>query len=191
MLPEPTTTEWFAAAIAAGLVVALAGMLFIRPSAGPGTTVAGRLAGWLLACLACSAALGTAVIVGAGIRAAQINLEDLQTGTGLPTGAFARYLFDADPGSTERAAQYAPAVLLPLAGTFAVLALAAVDLGRSVGLRAIAAVACLVVAGLCVVVGAGDVGPLVARTATAVGALSVAAVLALAVDHLVGTNPRQ
>ena len=191
MLPEPTTTEWFAAAIAAGLVVALAALHFIRPSAVPGTTAAGRLAGWLLACLACSAALATAVIAGAGIRAAQISIEDLQTGTGLPSGAFARYLFDADPGSTERAAQYAPAVLLPLAGTFAVLALAAVDLGRSIGLRAIAAVVCVVVASLCVVVGVGDVGPLVARTATAVGLLSAAAVAALAVDHVLGANPKR
>lgn len=172
---------------AALLVVALGGLHLVRPAATePGTTAAGRLAAWLLGCLATASVLVTVVIVGAGVRAAQISIHDLENGTGLPTGAFARYLFDADPDSTERVAQYAPALLLPLAGTLAVLALAAVDVGRSVGLRAVAGLVCFLLAVCSAVVGLGDVGPLAARTALAVGVLSVAAATALAADHLLG-----
>lgn len=187
MLPEPSATEWVAAAVASVLVVALGGLHFVRPAAsGPGSTAAGKVAAWLLGCLGAAAVLVTVVLVGAGVRAAQISLSDLQNGTGLPTGAFARYLFDPDPDSTERVAQYAPAVLLPLAGTLAVLALAAVDAGRSIGLRAIAGGLCFLLAVACAVIGTGDVGPLAARTALAVGVLSVAAATALAADHLLG-----
>jgi hypothetical protein len=188
VLPEPTTTEWFAAAAAAGLIVALGGLHLIRPAAVPGTTTAGRLAGWLLGCLTVSAILVTAVLVGAGIRAAQITMEELENGTRLPSGAFARYLFDADPDSTERVAQYGPAVLLPLAGTLGVLALAAVDVGRSIGLRAIAVATCVLLAAVAVLIGLGDAGPLATRTAVAVAGLSTAAVAALAADHLRGVR---
>jgi hypothetical protein len=192
VLPEPTTSEWVAAAAAAALIVTLAALLFIRPAAAErGTTPAGRLAGWLLACLATASVLGTVVLIGAGMRASMISLTDLQTGTGLPTGAFARYLFDADPDATERVAQYAPALLLPFAGTLAVLALAAVDAGRSVGLRLIGGLACVVVVVGSWFVGVGDVGPLAARTALGVGALAAGAGIALGVDHIIGPGRRR
>lgn len=189
MLPEPTTGEWWAAGVAATLVVALAGLLFVRPAAAePGTTVLGRLAAWLLACLAATAVLASVVLVGAAVRAGMISLDDLREGTNLPSGAFARYLFDADPGSTERVGQYAPAVLLPAAGTLAVLALAAVDTGRSAGLRLIGGLACVVLVVGAWLVGRGDVGPLAARVALGVGVLAGGAGLALAADQVRGSG---
>jgi hypothetical protein len=190
VLQEPTTTEWWAAAVAAALIVLVGGGLFIRPAAGvPGTTRAGRVAGWLLACLASATVVGTLVLIASGVRASMISLDDLRNGTHLPTGPFARYLFDADPGSTKRVAQYAPAVLIPAAGTLAVLALAAVDVGRSIGLRLIGGCACVAVIVLAWYVGVGDVGPLAARASLALALLAAGAVVALAVDHITGPGP--
>jgi hypothetical protein len=191
VLAEPTTNEWWMAAVAALLIVLVGGGLFIRPAAAtPGTTRSGRIAGWLLACLAAATVLATAVIVGSGIRASMISLDDLRNGAHLPTGHFARYLFDADPDSTERVAQYVPAVLIPAAGTLAVLALAAVDVGRSVGLRLIAGFSCVAVIVVAWYVGKGDVGPLAARSSLGVALLAAAAGIALALDYVLGTPRR-
>ncbi len=133
----------------------LGGLLFIRLAARqPGTTAAGRLAGWLLAALP---GLGHDAPgrpcwspPGSGRLADQPGRPPGQHPPP-PNGAFTRYLADADPDSTERVAQYALALLVPAAGTLAVLALAAVDAGRSLGLRLIGGFACVAVIGLSMV----------------------------------------
>lgn len=184
MVPEPTTTEWVMAAVAAVLIMLLGGLLFILPALRRGATPASRMAGFLLSCLATAMVVIAAVLVVAGIRARSI--DPLEGGEGRPASPFARYLFDPNPASTERVATYGAAVLLPLAAVLGVLALAAVDLGRSIGLRAIAGLTCgaLLIASVVLII--GDAGPLAARTAVGIGVLSAASAVALTADELRG-----
>ena len=187
MLDEPTTTEWWAAGIAAALVVLVGGLLFIRPALRPAASGASRIAGFLLAAQAVAVVVVAAVLVGAGIRASSIEVAD--DGTFEPlTGPFARFLFSRPPDTIERVAGYGAAVLLPLAGVLGVLALAAVDLGRSIGLRVIAALVCGAMLVTSVLVVVGDAGPLAGRAAIGVALLAGGAATALAADEL--SRPR-
>lgn len=182
MVPEPTTTEWVAAAVAAVLVVLLGGLLFVRPAVRPATSGPSRVAGLMLSALAVAVVLVVAVLVGAGIQASR--LDPALLGEDRPTGPFAVYLIDLDPATTERVAQWAPAILLPLAATLGVLALAAVDVGRSLGLRIIAALTSGAILACCWRVATQDAGPLAARAAVGAGALAAGALVAFIADEL-------
>ena len=189
-IPFTTTTEWWAAGVAAVLVVALGAAHLVRPGLRRGTTDRlPRLAGWLLACLSTSFLLAVAALLGAAVRASMVSQADIDTGQHLPAGPFVRHLLDPDLTTTDRVGPYSAAFLLPLAVAFGVLALAVVDRVRSLGLRIAALVAALAVAvgGLYLALGTSsrfhtDPGPLAGRFATALVVVAVAAALLLAVD---------
>ena len=195
-MPDPTGTQWIAAGLAAALVVLIGGSCIVLPAVRRGTRIASsRIAGWLLACIAMALVVVSAVLVGAGIRASMIDEADLAAGENLPSGPFIRHLFDPSLVTTEHVAMWGPLLLLPLAATFIVLALALVDRVRSFGLRAVAAGACGVVAILAGYVALGtttpfttDPGPLAGRAATAIAVLALATLLAVAIDLYSGSS---
>lgn len=191
-IPFTTTTEWWAAGVAAVLVVALAALHLLRLGARRGTRDRlARLAGWLLASTAATFVLVVATLVGASVRASMVTQADIESGTDLPAGPFVRHLFDPDLATTERVGPYSAAFLLPLAVAFAALALAVTDRVRSAGLRLAALTASLVVGlgALYLALGTStrfhtDPGPLAARVATGVVVLTGAASLALVAEIL-------
>lgn len=182
MVPEPTTTEWVMAAVAALLVVFAGGLLLILPALRPAATVASRLAGLLIAALGVAMLVIVAVLIGAGIQAS--GLDPAQLPDDRPDGPFSEYLINRNPETTERVAVYAAVVLVPLAAVLGVLALAAVDVGRSIGLRAIGGLVCGVLLVTSLLVIAGDTGELASHAALGVGLLAFGAVVALAVDEV-------
>jgi hypothetical protein len=183
---EPTTAEWWAAGGAAGLLVLVGGLLLIRPRRRAGVAITSRIAGWFLACAA-SAVLVVAAVVGtAGWKAT--SLDPAARGEDRPATAFAQYLIDSNPDSTERAAAYGLGVLVPLAAVLAVLALATVDPARPTGLRLIAAALTAALLVLCLFVVAGDAGPLAARAAMGIAGLASGALLFLVLDELTHRN---
>jgi hypothetical protein len=172
--------------VAAVLVVGVGGHLVVRSALDRAPSTASRVAGHLLGCLAVAVLLVAVVLAAAGLQAAGIGAAaDAER----PSGPFIRYLLDADPDTTQRAATYGAAVLVPLAGVLAVLALAALDPARTVGLRAAQALAGAAVAVGALLVATGDTGPLVARSAAGMAAVAAGALGALAVDEL--TQPRR
>jgi hypothetical protein len=186
---EPTTAEWWTAAGAGGLIVLVGGLLLIRPRRRAGVAITSRIAGSFLAFTA-TAILVVAVVIGAaGWKAT--SLDPAARGNDRPTTAFAHYLIDANPDSTERAAAYGLGVLVPLAVVLGVLALAAVDPTRPSGLRLIAAAisSALLVVSIFVVL--GDAGPLASRAASGIAGLVGAALLFLALDELTHRHPRR
>lgn len=199
MLPTPTTTEWAAAAVAAGLVVALGALHLLGVGRRPLTR--DRLAvvaGWLLGCLAAASLLVLAVLVGTAVRAAMVSAADIEAQRDLPAGPFVGLLLNRDLSTSERVGWISPAYLLPMAGTFAVLAVATVDRHRSAGMRMAALASSLVLALVAAYVGLGtstpfdtDPGPLAARTATAVLVLSLAAAAVVTADVLRGAPRRR
>jgi hypothetical protein len=168
--------------MAAVLVVFLGGLLFVRPAIRPATTGPSRVAGLMLSALGVAVLLVVGVLAAAGISASK--LDPALLGEDRPTGPFARYLVDLDPTTTERVGTYAAAILLPLAATLGVLALAAVDVGRSLGLRVIAALTSGAIVAGCWRVATQDAGPLASRAAVGVGALATGALLAFLADEL-------
>lgn len=189
-IPFTTTTEWWAAGVAAVLVVALGGLHLVRLGLRRGTTERlPRLAGWLLGSLAATFLLIAATLLGASLRASMVSPADIDSARHLPAGPFVRHLLDPDLATTERVGPYSAAFLLPLAVAFGTLALAVVDRVRSAGLR-IAALSSSIVIGLgalYLALGTStrfhtDPGPLAGRVAIGVAALTGLASLALAGD---------
>lgn len=199
MLPTPTTTEWVAAALAAALVVALGALHVVGVGRRPLTRDRLALAGgWLLGCLAATSLLVLAVLVGTAVRASLVSTADIQAQRHLPAGPFVGHLFNRDLSTTERVGWISAAYLLPLAGTFAVLAVAVVDRHRSVGMRIAALATSLVLAvfAACVALGTStpldtDPGPLAGRVSTAVLLLSLAAAAVAAADVVRGDPSRR
>lgn len=175
---DPTTVEWIAAGVAAGLVVLVGAVLVLRPVLRrSAATPWGLTGGVLLAALAVGLVLVVAVVAVAGWRA---DVEHP------PAGPFAGVLVATDPATATRVSGYAAALLLPLAAVLLVLAVAVVDLGRSSGLRIAAGVAVGVVLSVGVLLAVGDAGSAPRVAGWAAAALAGAAGLALALDELVG-----
>jgi hypothetical protein len=180
--PEPTTTDWALVALAAVLVVVVGGLLVIRPALRPAVTTESRIAGFLIAGTATAVLLAAVVLGVAGWRASQ--LDPTAGGDDRPAGPFVRYLIDSNPDSTERAAAYGLGVLVPLAAVLVVLAVAAVDPARSLGLRVVQGLLCGALFVTSVFVAIGDAGPLAARAAIGVALLTAGALAALATDEI-------
>ena len=181
-MPEPTTTEWIAVSVAAALVVLLGGLLVIRPALRPGVSIGSRVAGYLIASAAVALLLCAIVLGAAGLQASR--LDPALRGDDRPASAFAHFLIDENPDSTERAAGYSIGVLVPLASVLVVLALAAVDPSRPIGLRAIAGAICSALLVMGAFVAIGDTGPLAARAALGLVVLVAGALVALGLDEL-------
>jgi len=175
-LAQPTTAEWTAAGVAAGLVVLLAALHLLRPVlARSPATPWGRTAGVLLGSVTTGLVLCVGVAAAAAVRAGET-----------PEGAFAGVLVHVEPTVAERIAAYAAAILLPLSAVIAVLALAVVDLGRPSSLRIAAGVAAGMVLASGVLVVLGDTGPVATGVGWAAVVLAGAAALTLVLDELVG-----
>jgi hypothetical protein len=183
----PTTTDWVLVSLAATLVVVVGGLLLIRPALRPSVSAESRLAGFCIAATATATLLLSVVLGAAGWRAT--SLDPAAGGDDRPAGPFVRYLIDANPDSTERAAVYGVLVLVPLAAVLVVLAVAAVDPARTIGLRVVQGLVCAAVFVTSVFVAIGDAGPLAARAATGVAVLTAAALAALATDEI--RHPRE
>lgn len=178
-LAQPTTADWVAAGVAAGLVVLLAALHLLRPvlarsSASPW----GRAGGLLLAMVTTGLLLCVGVAVTAGARA-----------DSSPVGPFALELVHGEPPTAARIGGYAAAILLPLAAVIAVLAVAVVDVDRPSGLRIVAGVAAggVLASGLLLVL--GDVGTVATGVGWAAVVLAGAAAGALVLDELTGRQP--
>jgi hypothetical protein len=180
--PDPTTTEWILAGVAAALVAVVAGAHLVRLAArGTPGTAWGRAAALLLGTLTAGVALGLVVLFATGLRADQI---DLAAGTGFPEGPLAGVLLPADVGAAADVATYAAALLLPIGAILGILAIAVASTPPRAGLRVAAGIACgigVVVAGVLVVF---DSGAVVTGTAVAAIVLFLATGLCLAVDAL-------
>jgi hypothetical protein len=186
-VPEPTTTEWVLVSLAAVLVVVVGGLLLIRPALRPSVTTESRLAGFLIAATAAAVLLVAFVVGAAGWQASR--LDPAAGGDDRPTGPFVQYLIDSNPDTTERAAAYGMGVLLPLAAVLVVLALAAVDPARSIGLRVVQGLVCAAILVISLFVAIGDTGPLATRAALGMALLSAGALAALATDELRHRRP--
>lgn len=174
-MSDPTTWEWVAAGIGAGLVAVLLAVLALRPVlARSRATPWGRAGGLLLG----TAATGLFLVVVIAIGAAAVGDR--------PSGAFAGVLVHADGRVAERIGAYAAALLIPLAAVLGVLAVAVVDVGRPSGLR----IAAGLVAGVLLVVGltvaTGDTGSAPTVVGWSASVLAGAAAVALVLDELVG-----
>jgi hypothetical protein len=184
--PSPSALEWLAAAVGAAAIVAVGGQLLLgRVDAG--VTRWSRITGSLVASLATAVLLVAAVLAGAGIQASR--LDRASDGADRPASGFARALIDVDPDVTERVALFGVGLLVPLAAVLVVLALAAVDPARTLGLRVVVALACSALAVVGLAVAFGDTGTLAALAAVSVGVLALAALGALAADEI-GTPRR-
>lgn len=185
MPPEPSIVEWAAAALAAALIVAIGGQLVVG-RADAGVTYWSRVAGWCIGSLASAVLLAAAVLAGAGIRAGRIEPV---AGERPAVSGFARILLDLDPNATERVAIYGVGLLVPLAAVLVVLAIAAVDPARTIGLRIVEALVCSAVGVIAAAIALGDTGPLATRAAIGVVALAFGALVALALDELGRRDP--
>ena len=181
MQPEPSLADWVAATLAAVAIVAVAGQLLLG-RVGNDVSRWSRVTGSLVASLASAVLLVAAVLAGAGIQATR--LDPAQAGDDRPVSGFARTLIDIDPDVTERVALYGVGLLVPLAAVLVVLALAAVDPARTIGLRVVIALLCSAVAVLGAAVAVGDTGVLAHRAAVGIAALALAALGALATDEI-------
>ncbi len=171
---DPTTPEWVAAAVAAGLVVVLGGLHLLRAVlARSAATAWGRLAGLLLAVLAVGLVL---VVVVLGVAGAQASDG--------PTGEFAAVLVHPEADTASRLAGYAAALLLPLAAALAILAVAVVDVGRGSGLRIAAGVASGLVMAIGALVSTGGTDGAALAAGWAAVVLGAAAAAALVADQL-------
>lgn len=174
MVEDPTTGEWVAAAVAAGLVAVVAALLLLHPVLRRSrATPWGRAGGLLLATLATGMVLVVVVAIVAGT----------QVGDEPSEAAFAGVLVHADG---ERIGRYAAATLLPLAAVLAVLAFAVVDLVRPSGFRIAAGVAAGAVLAVGLVVGFGDGGTVPTALGRVTAVLAAGAALSLALDELLG-----
>jgi hypothetical protein len=183
--PEPSVGEWVAAVVAAVAIVGVGGQLLLG-RVGPDVSRWSRLAGSMIASLAAASLLAAAVLGGAGLQASR--LDPAASGDDRPTSGFARVLLDLDPEVTERVASFGLLLLVPLAAVLVVLAAAAVDPARTIGLRVVQAVVCSAVAVIAAAIAFGDTGVLATRASVAVCLLAVAALAALAIDEV--THPR-
>ena len=174
-VPDPTTGEWVAAAIAACLVVVLGALLLLGPALRRSTATSWGRAGGLLLAITASGLVLVVAVAFAGSRAGRA-----------PVGEFAGVLVHSEPGTAGRIAGYVAALLLPLAAVLAVLAVAVVDIGRPSGLRAAAGAAAgfVLVAGAVVTI--GDTGPAPTAVGSAAVVLAAATILALALDEVLG-----
>jgi hypothetical protein len=180
--PDPTTAEWVAAGVAAGLVAVVGGAHLVRASLlrSP-VSFWGRAAAVLLGTAAAGVVVALVVVFATGMRAERI---DLAAGTGYPEGPLAGVLVPADVAAADNVAAYAAAVLLPLAATLGVLALAVAATTARAGLRVAAGIGCFIGAVLCAVLAVLDPGAVVAGVAFAGLALFVTAGVCLAIDAL-------
>ena len=177
-VPDPTTTEWVTAAVAAGFVVVLGALLLLGPALRRSTaTPWGRAGGLLLAVTSAGMVLVVAVAAVAGSRAGEV-----------PAGAFAGVLVHDEADTAGRIAGYVAALLLPLAAVHAILAVAVVDVGRPSGLRAAAAGAAsfVLIAGALIAI--GDTGPAATGVASASVVLAAGTIAALALDEVLGNR---
>ena len=177
-VPQPTTSEWIAAALAAGFVTVLAGLLLVR-TALAGSRPFARVAGFLLAVQAAAVLLVAVVLCGAGIRAAQLGDPPLS-----PPGPYPALLISIDPSITEDVARFGAALLVPLAAALAALAVAVLGSGRSSYLRLFAGGVSGLVLGTCALAVLGEAGSLATGVALAIGALSLGVVAGLLADEM-------
>ena len=173
--------------LAAVLVVVVGGLLVIRPALRTDISTESRLAGFLIAATAVATLLAATVLGAAGWLA--IGLDPAQQGDDRPSGPFVQYLINPNPDTTERAAAYGMVVLVPLAAVLVVLALAAVDPARTIGLRVVQGLVCGALFAAGVFVAIGDTGPLAARAAVGVALLTGGALAALATDEVRHPRP--
>jgi hypothetical protein len=175
-LPDPTTAEWAAAGLAASLVVVLAALHLVRGVLGRSAASPwGRVAGFLLGCIAVALVLCAVLAAAAGWRAG-----------GGRTGPFAGVLVHPDRPNAERLGSYVPALTLPPAAVLAVLSLAVIEVGRPSGLRTVAGVASGAAAAMGALVVWGDPGAAPEAAAWFVTVLGAAAAVSLVVDELAG-----
>ena len=118
--PDPTTSEWIIAGIAAGLIAVVGGAHLVRPSLRRASiTFWGRAAALLLGTATAGVVLALVVVFAAGMRAERI---DLAAGTGYPEGPLAGVLVTQNVGAADDVATYAAALLLPIAAVLGILA---------------------------------------------------------------------
>jgi hypothetical protein len=180
--PDPTTAEWVAAGVAAGLVAVLGGAHLVRPAlVRSPASMWGRAAALLLGTATAGVIVALAVVFAAGMRADGI---DLAAGTGYPEGPFAGVIVTANVAAADDVAAYAAALLLPLGATLGVLAVAVAATTARAGLRIAAGIACVIGVLACLVLAMFDTGAVVAGVAVAGLALFAAAAACLAADAL-------
>ena len=180
--PDPTTSEWLIAGIAAGLIAVLGGAHLVRSPLHRTTTtptIWGRAAALLLGTVTAGAVLAVVVVFAAGMRADQI---DLAAGTGYPEGALAGVLVTSDVTAADDVATYASALLLPVGAIFGILAVAVAVTRPRAGLRIAASVACILGVAVASLFLAFDAGAVAAGVATATLVLLLAAGVCLLVD---------
>jgi hypothetical protein len=191
-IADPTTYQWVVASVAGALVVTVGTTLFLRavgrgrPAAVP---VLRRGAAACLAALGLAALVGTAVMVGAGIRASGLGVPVALGEPPLVNEPFASRIIDADPDVTEDVARYVMALIAPVGLLLLAVAVGVVRLGTT-GARAAAGATCglcLVVVGIAIV---GDGGALVERLAWAAGVVAVLAVAGLLADEITDYSAR-
>jgi hypothetical protein len=187
-IAQPSTGEWVAAAVAAGLVVVLGALHLVRPVlARSEATRWGRLGGFLLGVLTAGFVLCVVVLLVGAAQFDEPTSDDRQVV--LPDGEFAGVLLSSDPVTADRLAGYVAAVLLPAAAVLAVLAIAVIDVGRTSALRVVAAVLAGLVLGTATLVAIGDGGSAATGTAWAAAVVAAAAAAAFVIDELEARQP--
>lgn len=178
-LPDPTSAEWAAAGLAAALVVVVLSLHLLRPVLARSPAAGwGRVAGFLLACVAAELVLVAAVAAVAGWQ-----------GGDDPGGPFAGLLVHADGATGTRVAAYVAALTLPAAAVLVVLSLGVVDVGRPSGLRIVAGVVVGIVLAVAALVVWGDTGAAPEAAAWFAVLLAGGAALALVADEVAGRRP--
>ena len=178
--PDPTTSEWIVAGIAAGLIAVVGGAHLVRPSLRRASiTFWGRAAALLLGTATAGVVLALVVVFAAGMRAERI---DLAAGTGYPEGPLAGVLVTQNVGAADDVATYAAALLLPIAAVLGILAVGVAGSTPRGGLRVAAGAGCSIGVAVCAVLMTFDAGAVVIGVATVGFVLLVAAGICLAID---------
>lgn len=180
----PTSAELLTAGIATGLVVLVAGAVYVRLVAGTGGSARPwvRLAAAAVAAIGAGSGLVLTVLWGAAEKGSRFGEPPY-----VATEPFAsllvdvRTIVDISPGDRAR---YATVVLLPLAITAAVLAAGLVrDAGSATVRLVTGAVAGVCIAGAVAAI-IGESGRLIEPLALGLGVLALTAIAGLVVDEL-------
>ncbi len=179
---HPSTAQWVVACVAGALVVGVSAVLLLRVAWSSASSLPRRVAGASLAVLGLLVLLCTAVLVGAGVRAAGLGLPPV-----VLDEPFAARLIDVDPDVTEDVARYGTALLVPMGLLLGTVAIAVLRLGTT-GTRVVGAAVsgvCLAAVGTAI---AGDAGAIVTNLALVVGAVAVVGIVALIADELTSSS---